>query len=171
MARHPEFHRTEQRRSAHHAEAFGQDPANIGSRVRQYGERPHGWGNFELNYDLASSEPRRVDPASHAAEERLRTLDHRGKGPIGYRRSDERAQELACELLTEDPRIDATDVDVRVQDGLITLTGFVDSRRTKFLIEDLLAHSVSDDIMNRLQIRRPQDTPAARELAKNWPID
>ena len=98
-------------------------------------------------------------------------MDHRGKGPIGYRRSDERAQEIACELLTEDPRIDASDVDVRAQDGVITLTGFVDSRRTKFLIEDLLANSLDGDIMNRLQIRRPQDTAASRELARDWPVD
>jgi hypothetical protein len=166
MARHPEFHRTQQRTlAAHDASAFDEDPRHIADRTRRYGERPHGWGNYESNYDLASSEPRRVDPSRTVSE------DHRGKGPIGYQRSDERQREIACELLTEDPRIDATDVDVHVEDGQITLTGFVDSRRTKFLIEDLLANSLHGDVMNRLQIRRPQDTPAARELARNWPVD
>jgi hypothetical protein len=166
MARHPEFHRTQQRSlPAHGARAFDEDPRHIADSTRRYGESPHGWGNYESNYDLASSEPRRVDPIGPQRE------DHRGKGPIGYQRSDARQREIACELLTEDPRIDATDVDVHVQDGQITLTGFVDSRRTKFLIEDLLANSLHGDVMNRLQIRRPQDTPAARELARNWPVD
>jgi BON domain len=171
MARHPEFHRMQTRPApANVASTFDEDPRTIAERTRRYGERPHGWGNYESNYALASSEPRRVDsgPVDPTAPARK---DHRGKGPSGYQRSDERQREIACELLTEDPRIDATDVDVRVQDGQITLTGFVDSRRTKFLIEELLANSLHGDIMNRLQVRRPQDTSAARELARNWPVD
>jgi osmotically-inducible protein OsmY len=97
--------------------------------------------------------------------------DHRGKGPKGYQRTDERLRERLCELLSDDPRIDATDIDVHVQGGEITLTGFVDSRRTKFLVEELVANTCNTEVTNRLQIRRPEDSPEARETARNWPID
>ena len=129
----------------------GDSPDDVYARTREYGERPHGWGNFESNYDLASSELRRVDVSGSAR------TDQHGKGPKDYRRSDERLNEIACQLLTDDPDIDATDIEVRVESGEITLTGFVDSRRTKFLVEDLLATSIHGEITNRLQIRRPQD--------------
>ena len=163
MARTPDIHYPPRTQADARRIYPGDAPDEVAARVHEYGERPHGWGNFESNYDLATSELRRVDAP--------RREDHRGKGPKGYRRSDERTHEFACELLTEDPRIDATNVDVHVQDGELTLTGFVDSRRTKFLIEELLANSIGDEIVNRLQVRRPQDTDAAREVARNWPVD
>jgi hypothetical protein len=167
MARTPDFHYSSQpsRTQTRGARGFytGHGGDEVGERTHEYGERPHGWGNYESNYDLAPSEPRRVDASSRE--------DHRGKGPQGYRRTDERMHELACELLTEDPRIDATHIDVHVQDGELTLTGFVDSRRTKYLVEELLARSVGEQIVNRLQVRRPEDTGPAREVARNWPVD
>jgi len=141
------------------------DSPHADERAREYGERPHGVGGFETNFDLASSEPRRIDSGIGGWN------DHRGKGPKGYRPSDERLRERLCELLTDDPRIDATHIDVRVHNGEITLTGSVDSRRTKFLVEELVANTCDTEVSNRLSVRRPEDSPAARELARNWPVD
>ena len=62
---------------------------------------------------------------------------HRGKGPKGYQRSDDRLKEMLCERLHEDPDIDASDVSVDVQGGRVVFEGTVDSRRTKNLIEDV----------------------------------
>ena len=42
---------------------------------------------------------------------------HRGKGPSGYQRSDERIREIVCEVLTDDDRIDATHLEVTVKNG------------------------------------------------------
>ena len=61
----------------------------------------------------------------------------RGRGPKNYRRSDERLRELVSERLEDHEAIDASDMEVTVSDGVVTLTGTVDSRRTKRLAEDV----------------------------------
>lgn len=64
-----------------------------------------------------------------------RGIDFRGKGPIGFFFSDERVMENVCEILTRDPAIDATEIEVEVREGRVLLSGQVDSRRTKRLAE------------------------------------
>jgi osmotically-inducible protein OsmY len=80
---------------------------------------------------------------------------HRGKGPKGYQRSDERLREMLCERLRDDPNIDASDVSVSVQNGLVTLEGTVDSRSTKIMIEDVAEQFGVDDVQNNLRVQRP----------------
>ena len=164
MARQP-ISRSASRASNESLLARGLDNADADPRVREYGERPHGVGNFETNYDLASARPRRIDSSIGGWN------DHRGKGPRNYRPSDERRRERLCEMLTDDPRVDATHIDVHVQDGEITLSGFVDSRRTKFLVEELVANTCDTEVTNRLRVRPPADASAARELSQNWFVD
>ncbi len=94
----------------------------------------------------------------HAGESGIterRAPDHRGRGPKGYRRSDERIRELLCERLTRDPRIDASDIEVAVNNGEVTLTGFVTDRHSKWWAEEL-AHRCSgnEEVQNRLRVRR-----------------
>ena len=60
-----------------------------------------------------------------------------GKAPKGYVRSDERLKEMICERLMQDGNIDASDVEIRVASGLVTLEGSVDSRMAKYQIEDI----------------------------------
>ena len=62
----------------------------------------------------------------------------RGRGPRGYSRSDDRIREDVCDRLTDDPWIDATDIEVRVQNGEVTLTGLVRERKDKRFAEDLV---------------------------------
>lgn len=62
----------------------------------------------------------------------------RGRGPKGYRRPDERIREDVCEYLTVDDRIDASDIDVAVKDGEVTLSGTVSSRDEKHWAEELI---------------------------------
>lgn len=81
--------------------------------------------------------------------------DHRGRGPKGYRRSDERLQEIVCDYLSEDPRVDVSDIEVAVKDGVITLTGSVPHRRDKHIVEDIVAHCSNDaEIHNWLTHQR-----------------
>lgn len=63
---------------------------------------------------------------------------YRGRGPKGYRRSDERIHEDVCERLTQDRFIDASNVEVTVKDGEVTLSGTVASRGLKYRAEDLV---------------------------------
>src|SRR5215216_491636 len=61
-----------------------------------------------------------------------------GRGPRGYQRSDERIREDVCEVLTAHWDVDASDIDVGVQDGEVMLTGSVASRDQKRLAEDAI---------------------------------
>ncbi len=66
------------------------------------------------------------------------TPTHSGKGPKGYKRSDDRIREDACEALSVHPEIDASDMEVDVKDGIVYLTGSVESRLVKRMAEDLI---------------------------------
>jgi osmotically-inducible protein OsmY len=76
-----------------------------------------------------------------------------GRGPRGYRRSDERIREDVNERLTDDWRVDAIDIEVSVDNGLVTLAGRVGSRAEKRRAEDV-AESVSGvaDVSNQLRV-------------------
>lgn len=82
---------------------------------------------------------------------------HRGRGPRGYRRSDERIREDINDRLSDRPDLDASDVDVKVANGEVTLTGNVNSRRDKRLAEDI-SENVSgvQNVENRLRVNQPQ---------------
>ena len=79
-----------------------------------------------------------------------------GRGPKGYTRSDERIREDVCERLSENDEVDASDIEVKVNDRKVTLTGTVETRRMKHIAEDL-AEAVSgvDDVDNRVTVRKP----------------
>jgi hypothetical protein len=84
------------------------------------------------------------------------TPDHRGRGPKGYRRSDGRILEDVNDRLTEDPRVDASEIQVDVQAGEVTLTGTVDSREARRRAEDVAeGASGVTYVMNNLRVRQP----------------
>jgi hypothetical protein len=78
---------------------------------------------------------------------------HRGRGPKGYRRSDQRIHEDVCERLTEDRFIDASNIEVAVKDGEVMLSGTVSSRGLKRRAEDLaeMASGVAH-VQNNLRV-------------------
>ncbi|HZZ37080.1 MAG TPA: BON domain-containing protein [Caulobacteraceae bacterium] len=80
---------------------------------------------------------------------------HRGRGPKGYKRSDERIREDVNDRLTDDPYLDASEIEVLVAIGEVTLTGTVESREDKRRTEDL-ADAVSGvrHVQNNLRIAR-----------------
>src|SRR5690606_11858476 len=50
---------------------------------------------------------------------------YRGRGPRGYKRSDDRIREEVCDCLTDDDRLDASNIEVTVKDSEVTLSGYV----------------------------------------------
>jgi osmotically-inducible protein OsmY len=84
-----------------------------------------------------------------------------GRGPRKYKRSDSQVEDDINDRLTQHGLIDATDIEVSVDDGEVTLRGFVDSRQARRLAEQIV-DSVTGvkDIHNQLQIRRPQSSVA-----------
>jgi osmotically-inducible protein OsmY len=83
---------------------------------------------------------------------------HVGRGPKGYQRSEERIREEISDRLTAHGLVDATDVEVRIQNAEVTLVGFVDSRDAKRAAEDC-AEDVSGvrEVHNHLRIRSHAD--------------
>ncbi|WP_198045893.1 BON domain-containing protein [Novosphingobium aquimarinum] len=69
---------------------------------------------------------------------RRREMDHRGRGPSNYTRSDERIREDANDHLTHDWGVDARKISVSVSEGEVTLDGQVDSRQAKRRAEDVV---------------------------------
>jgi len=78
---------------------------------------------------------------------------HRGRGPRGYRRADDRIHEDVCDRLQHHGRLDASDVEVSVEGGEVTLSGTVPDRTTKRIAE-AVAETVRGvvDIHNRLTL-------------------
>lgn len=97
----------------------------------------------------------------------LQQKNYRGLGPKGYTRADEKIREDICERLSDDPRIDASDISVEVRNGVVTLEGSVSDRVQKHRVEDV-ADSCSGvkDVHNGLRVTRggseqPQTTASA----------
>ena len=101
---------------------------------------------------------------------------YEGVGPKNYRRSDERILEDICMRLTQHNQIDASEVEVEVKDGEVTLIGTVEDRRIKRMVEANaeLIHGVID-VHNRLRLRvKPNQEELrkerqAREMADRFP--
>ena len=79
---------------------------------------------------------------------------HRGRGPRNYQRSDDRIREDVNQRLTDDPYVDASDIEVGVENREVTLTGTVASRSDKRRAEDI-ADSVSGvtHVQNNLRVQ------------------
>jgi hypothetical protein len=75
-----------------------------------------------------------------------------GKGPRGFTRPDDRIKEDLCERLTDHPDLDATDIEIKVHNGEVVLTGTVNERWSKRMAEDL-AESVTGVKQVQNQIR------------------
>jgi hypothetical protein len=88
---------------------------------------------------------------------------YRGRGPRGYRRSDDRVRDEVCERLTDDSSVDASDISVDVNDGDVTLTGTVASRQQKRSAADCIDRVPGvRDVFNRLRV-------ATRDLESRHP--
>jgi osmotically-inducible protein OsmY len=99
------------------------------------------------------------------ADRNRRDGEHRGRGPSGYRRSDERIREDVSDRLSDDSWIDASNIEVQVANGEVTLNGTVHDRQDKRHAEDL-AERVSGvaHVQNNLRVKSPTaggQTPGA----------
>lgn len=139
-----------------HEENYGlgdtsQGSANYGHVDHGHGARYYGTGNYGGYFGGGSEND---DYDSGRNEDRMNG-PHSGKGPKGYIRSDERIKEDIQEKLYHDSFIDATDIEVAVSDGDVTLSGTVDNKQTKRRAEDC-ADGVAGvkDVSNNLKTNR-----------------
>jgi osmotically-inducible protein OsmY len=129
-------------------------------RYGRYGNPDRGW------WDRASDEVSSWfgDDEAQRRREMDEMRDHRGRGPKGYKRSDQRIHEDVSDRLTDDSWLDASDIEVRVKDGEVTLTGTVDSRAGKYRAE-MITESCSgvSEVQNNLRVTSHTDSPSTYE--------
>ena len=91
-------------------------------------------------------------PPSQQAGGRSRSFA--GVGPKNYRRPDESIREEVVDRLTENAHLDASELDVRLEDGLVVLGGTTEDRRSKRLAEEI-ATSVRGvlDVRNEIRVK------------------
>ncbi|XYI02663.1 BON domain-containing protein [Sorangium sp. So ce1128] len=110
--------------------------------------------------DAGRSAMQRVSGALSEAGDRVRSAF--GRGPKGYKRSDDRIREDICEMISDRDDIDAGEVTVRVQNCEVTLEGTVTERHHKRIIEQI-AENVRgvEDVHNQIRVQRPGATATA----------
>ena len=106
--------------SSHQGQGYGRDPQNNDDTSRRY---------------MADGD-----------KNRFGNLD-RSRGPRGYKRSDERIRDDIHDRLMRNSGVDASEVDVKVQNGEVTLTGTCQHRDDKRRIEDIV-----DDVLGVTEI-------------------
>lgn len=86
-----------------------------------------------------------------------------GKGPKGYKRSDERIREDISDRLSDDAHLDASEIEVDVKDGEVTLSGAVNDRQSKRRAEDC-AERISgvSHVQNNLRVQSSQSSSTSR---------
>ena len=98
----------------------------------------------------------RVEEAWESTKDSVKSFF--GKGPKGYKRSDDRICEDVCEALYNDRHVDASEIEVKVKDGEVTLSGTAPSRFMKRHAEDC-AENVSGvkDVRNEIRVQSTTD--------------
>ena len=82
-------------------------------------------------------------------------VNYSGRGPKGYKRSDERIREDVCDKLQKHSLIDASEIEVDVSDGCVYLKGYVSSRNIKRMAENAIQNiSGVSDVQNLLKIKQ-----------------
>jgi len=109
-----------------------------------YGNSSGSWGNERQQ----SSSGRRGEQSQHV-----------GRGPKGYRRADERIEEDVNEALTDSPELDASEIEVKVSNGEVTLSGTVTERSAKRTAEDIAERcSGVKDVRNEIRVQRDNES-------------
>jgi osmotically-inducible protein OsmY len=157
----PLYQGSDSSRFGQQAYDFGQSHAQ--SYVPQYGSN---YGRNESRYQGSQGGLYQGSSSSQGSNagdfswqsDRTREGSHYGKGPKGYKRSDERIQEDVSEALRRHSEIDASEIEVDVKDGLVTLSGTVESRQIKRMAEDCAAGiSGVSDVKDDLRIMSSAD--------------
>lgn len=169
---------------------YGGGPSGYGMPVQQYGLRYEGMGEQDFGQRFGRMEygPRYAVNEPYVGVHRLgmgqyfsnpyvggygmhgpiEDLRQFPKGPKGYTRSDERIKEDICDRLSLLFDVDASDVEVGVEGGEVTLTGTVPDRAMKVRIE-FIADQIPGvkDVANQLKIKRGEHLDPAGELSAN----
>jgi osmotically-inducible protein OsmY len=121
------------------------------NRERGYPREDRSW--WDKTTDEVSSWFGDEEAERRRERDKILAGQHRGKGPKGYSRSDDRIREDVSDRLSDDDYVDASDIDVQVNNSEVILSGTVDSREAKRRAEDI-AERISGvrNVENRLHV-------------------
>jgi osmotically-inducible protein OsmY len=148
-------HERRELRDERRDERRDEGPGGHGDFLQRASERLASWFGGETRRDDRGERPRIFSGGIDREARRQEERGHRGLGPKGYRRSDDRISDEINERLTDDTWLDASNIAVSVSAGEVTLSGTVDSREAKHraerIVEDIsgLSH-----VQNNLRVAR-----------------
>lgn len=158
-----EFHSGERHDMQGGSGRFNQGRQNVqggfGGQRNSGGERYGGVGSMNQSgmmqgggFGGQSLDNGRFQSSGFGGRSRRNTLN---RGPKGYVRSDDRIKEEISDELTDHEFIDASEVEITVANGEVTLSGIVSERYIKHAIEDL-ADDVRGvkDVINNIKVKR-----------------
>lgn len=122
-----------------------------------------GYGRYsQAGYaDYGQSGPAHWSQDDGAREQRRGA--HFGKGPKNYTRSDERIREDVNDRLMQDHELDATNIEVQVKDGEVTLSGTVEDRSARRRAEDCIEYVGGvKHIQNNIRIAESNEAAAGK---------
>lgn len=135
---------------------FGREPQPYPREFGDYGhnqgrQQPREWGGEQQHGGFRVHGP------------------YTGKGPKGYRRSDERILEDVNQALYDCGALDASEIEVACQGGEIVLKGTVEDRRAKRIAEAIAEEqSGVRDVRNEIRIgSQPQPQSTGRGPRSN----
>ena len=139
-----------------YGESYGRGPEGFDRETGTYsgyGRGTSGMGSGQGFGTTGYSEPARFGETFGTPSRSTRGR-FTGRGPKGYTRSDERIREDVSDRLEQHGEIDASEIEVRVANGEVTLEGTVEDRWMKRMAEDLVEDCPGvKQVNNRIRIQ------------------
>lgn len=143
------------------SQGYGQSQGYAGSSGEAYGQSYGAGASRDWGYGQRSGQGGAGSGGSWGSDRGGQSSSrqhHYGKGPKDYRRSDDRIREEINDALMSSWELDPSDIEVKVENGEVTLTGTVASRNDKAHAEQLVESVLGvEDVINQLRRRRDSD--------------
>jgi len=139
-----------------HGQSANMNPGKIegdSSAYRGFQNSPQTGRDYESNIGYRDNY-NQLGIADMRGRENERGVSHRGKGPRSYQRNDDRILEDINQRMCDNPQLDASDIEVTVNNGDVVLIGTVEDRDSKKLAAEI-GEEVSGvkNVENRLRVK------------------
>lgn len=151
------------RAKAHRDRDQRQDEPSYGG-AGYFGNSDSGGQSFNGAQRVYPGDPGyRAHPTHPVNSARIGAARH--AGPKNYQRADDLIRDEICERLTLHDGVDVSEVSVEVAAGVVTLSGMVEDRYEKHLIEDIADDVFGvQDVENRIRVQRRDDPQDRRDV-------
>lgn len=139
----------------------GSDSTGFGRFGSEYGSQSGGRGQMSMGDD------NQWERRAYGSQSQMEG-QHRGAGPKGYKRSDDRIKEDVCDMLTDAGHLDASNIEVAVKEGEVTLSGTVGSRDDKREAEDMVERcSGVKHVQNNIRVEQKASAMSATGMGSS----